>query len=87
MRTADDARAVLARVTAPTLYVQSREDNRITVDVATRAFARITADPKRLELLTGCGHVLTVDYCHERVEALVLEWLRGAIVANEKGTA
>ena len=87
IRTADDARAVLARVTAPTLYVQSREDNRITVDVATRAFARITADPKRLELLTGCGHVLTVDYCHERVEALVLEWLRGAIVANEKGTA
>jgi len=87
IRTADDARAVLARVTAPTLYVQSREDNRITVDVATRAFARITAHPKRLELLTGCGHVLTVDYCHERVEALVLEWLRGAIVANEKGTA
>jgi len=87
IRTADNARAVLARVTAPTLYVQSREDNRITVDVATRAFARITAHPKRLELLTGCGHVLTVDYCHEHVEGLVLEWLRGAIPANEKGTA
>jgi hypothetical protein len=28
-----------------------------------------------------------VDYCHEHVEGLVLEWLRGAIPANEKGTA
>ncbi len=87
IRAADDARAVLARVAAPTLYIQSREDNRITVEVATRAFARITAHPKRLELLTGCGHVLTVDYCHERVAALVLDWLGGAMTGNEEGTA
>lgn len=87
IRAADDARAVLARVRAPTLYIQSREDNRITVEVATRAFARITAHKKRLELLTGCGHVLTVDYCHERVAALVFEWLRGAVTGNEEGTA
>jgi carboxylesterase len=87
VRTADDARSALARVTAPTLYIQSREDNRITVEVATSAFAAITAQPKRLELLAGCGHVLTVDYCRERVEAMVIEWLRGATPGYDTGTA
>jgi carboxylesterase len=84
---ADDARAVLPRVTAPTLYIQSREDNRITVRVATRAFAAIGAKRKRLELVTDCGHVLTVDYCRERVTSLVLEWLLGETARNEQGTA
>jgi carboxylesterase len=87
VRTADDARAALTRVAAPTLYIQSREDNRITVAVATRAFASITAQPKRLELLTGCGHVLTVDYCRERVEAMVIEWVRGVTSGYDTGTA
>ena len=35
----------------------------------------------------GCGHVLTVDFCRERVAALVSEWLTGEAIANEKGTA
>lgn len=87
VRTADESRALLARVRAPTLYVQSREDNRITVSVATSSFAKITAHPKRLELLTDCGHVLTVDYCRERVAALVVEWVRGAASGYESGTA
>lgn len=87
IRTADLARAALPRVSAPTIYIQSREDNRITEDVAIRAFATITAHPKRLEVLTGCGHVLTVDYCRGRVAELVLEWLRSALPRNEKGTA
>jgi carboxylesterase len=87
VRTADGARAALPRVSAPTLYVQSREDNRITEAVATRAFALIGARTKKLELLTGCGHVLTVDFCRERVAKMVIEWLTGAITGNEKGTA
>ena len=87
VRTADEARAVLARVRAPTLYVQSREDNRIAVRVATSSFAKITAHPKRLELLTGCGHVLTVDYCRDRVASLAIEWLRGAVSGYDEGTA
>lgn len=87
VRVADTARASLARVTAPTLYVQSREDNRITEDVARRAFAMLGAHTKQLELLTGCGHVLTVDFCRERVANLVSEWLTAAVTGNEKGTA
>jgi carboxylesterase len=87
VRVADTARASLARVKAPTLYVQSREDNRITEDVARRAFAMLGAHTKKLELLTGCGHVLTVDFCRERVASLVSEWLTTAMTGNEKGTA
>jgi carboxylesterase len=87
VRAADAARASLPRVVAPTLYVQSREDNRLTEEVATRAFALIGAQRKKLEMLTGCGHVLTVDFCRERVAKLVNEWLAAAATGNEKGTA
>ena len=87
VRVADAARASLARVTAPTLYVQSREDNRITVDVATRAFTLLGARTKKLEMLSGCGHVLTVDFCRDRVATLVSEWLAARVTGNETGTA
>jgi carboxylesterase len=87
VRAADAARAALPRVTAPTLYVQSREDNRITPEVAARAFASIGARTKRLEMLSGCGHVLTVDFCRDRVAQLVIDFLAGVTSGNEKGTA
>ncbi|MBK5188452.1 MAG: alpha/beta hydrolase, partial [Gemmatimonadaceae bacterium] len=87
VRVADASRAALPRVTAPTLYVQSREDNRISEAVASRAFASIGARTKKLEMLTGCGHVLTVDYCREQVARMVIAWLAGAMAGNEKGTA
>jgi carboxylesterase len=87
VRSADAARAALPRVTAPTLYMQSTEDNRITEKVARRAFAMLGSRTKRLEMLTGCGHVLTVDYCRERVATMVIEWLRSVERGDEKGTA
>jgi carboxylesterase len=87
VRVADTARTSLARVTAPTLYVQSREDNRITEEVARRAFAVIGARTKRLEMLSGCGHVLTVDFCRERVAEMVSGWLSSVVRGNETGTA
>lgn len=87
IRAADAARAALPRVAAPTLYVQSREDNRIAPAVAARAFEAIGAATKRLEMLSGCGHVLTVDFCRDRVASLVIEWLSGVAARNEKGTA
>ena len=87
VRAADAARAALPRVTAPTLYVQSREDNRITPEVAARAFASIGASTKRLEMLSGCGHVLTVDFCRDKVAQLVIDFLDGVTSGNEQGTA
>jgi carboxylesterase len=84
---ADAARASLPRITAPTLYVQSREDNRITEDVARRAFALVGARTKKLDMLSGCGHVLTVDFCRDRVATLVSEWITTVATDNETGTA
>jgi carboxylesterase len=71
-------------VTAPTLVVQSCEDNRISVGAAERSFARIGATEKRLEWISGASHVITVDFGRERVFELLASWLEkhgGAIVS------
>lgn len=75
----DRARSLLPRVQPPTLYVQSSEDYRIPAAAAERSFRALGAREKRLEWLTGCGHVITVDYCHEKVEDLVMEWMEANI--------
>jgi carboxylesterase len=59
--------AALPNVKAPTLMIQSREDNRISPAEAQRAFNRIGAPDKELVWLTGAGHVITVDYGREHV--------------------
>lgn len=69
------ARAALPAVRVPTLYIQSREDNRLSPTAAERTFALLGAPEKHLQWLTGCGHVVTVDYGWERVAELVGEWL------------
>jgi carboxylesterase len=69
------ARSVLPALRVPTLVVQSREDNRIPEDAARRAFEMIGAPVKEIEWLTGCGHVVTVDYGRERVFERVAGWL------------
>lgn len=65
----------LPAVSAPTLLIQSREDNRIAASSAERAFAQLGAAEKELVWTSGAGHVITVDYGHERVSALVAGWL------------
>jgi carboxylesterase len=75
VRLADRARAALPRVTAPTLVVQSREDNRLDPAGAEAAVQALGATEKALEWLSGCAHVVTVDYCRHRVSALVGDWL------------
>jgi carboxylesterase len=78
------ANAALPGLTAPTLVVQSREDNRIPPEAAQRAFDRIAATDKRLEWITGAGHVITVDYGRERVFDLSAAWLKEHLHADEK---
>ncbi len=67
--------AALPRITAPTLFVQSRTDNRISVAAAEHAFAQLGARDKRLEWITGAAHVITVDYGHDRVIASIVSWI------------
>jgi carboxylesterase len=82
---ADRSRASLGRVAAPTLLVQSREDNRLAPAVAERAHAALGARERRLVWLEGCGHVLTVDRERERVIALACEWLEARMGAGRRG--
>jgi carboxylesterase len=82
------ARKALREVTAPTLIVQSREDPRISPDVAEFALERLGAKEKRLIWTEGAGHIITVDFGRERVFSEVEKWLRahdsrGATAATE----
>ena len=80
---ADDAFEALDRVRAPTLIVQSPEDNRVAPAVAERALHRLGCTDKRLEWVRDGGHVITVDFGRDRVFALTLAWLEshGAVPA------
>lgn len=71
------AQRALPHVTAPTLLVQSREDNRVPPSVAERAFVALGVTEKRLVFTQGAGHILTVDYGRERVFQEVRAWLGG----------
>jgi len=73
--TADRAAAVLDQVTTPTLMMQSRHDNRVTADACNRAYARLGAADKHLDLRDEGGHILPVDLGRERVIAGIMEWL------------
>jgi carboxylesterase len=72
--TANRGRRALSGVTAPTLVVNSREDNRIPAALATRATDALRAPTER-HWVAGCGHVITVDYCKAEVAELVLAFL------------
>lgn len=69
----------LPNVSAPTLMIQSREDNRISVEDAERAFARLGSRDKRLEWMTGAGHVITVDYGRDTVVAQLAAFMESHV--------
>jgi carboxylesterase len=69
------AAEALPRVVAPTLMIQSRQDNRISVSNAERSFALLGAREKRLQWVTGAAHVITVDYGRDVVIASITSWM------------
>jgi carboxylesterase len=69
------ARLAAPRVSAPTLVVQSRQDNRIPADAAQRAFALFTTNERRMLWTEGNGHIISVDYGRQAVFAAVTDWL------------
>lgn len=73
-RVALAAERALPRLTIPVLYVQSREDNRISVSAAERAFASIGARDKAQQWLKGCGHIISADFCKDVVADHVIAW-------------
>ena len=72
---AERARAALPGIRVPTLYIQSREDNRIESAVAERSFEALGVREKRLVWLEKGGHVVAADEAREQVAALTAEWL------------
>lgn len=72
--TAAAGRAALSRVTVPTLVINSREDNRIPQALARSALASLRAPAER-QWVSGCGHVITVDYCKDTVAEMTLAFL------------
>ena len=75
MLTADRASALLPRVTAPTIVIQSREDNRITPEACESSYNALGARDKRLVWVEGAGHIITVDRGRERVFNELVEWM------------
>ena len=73
------ARGVVVRlgfVHAPTLVIQSEEDNRLPREQSTHALARLGAKDRTIVWTRGAGHVVTVDYGWESLAATTVEWLR-----------
>jgi carboxylesterase len=78
----DTAWDALPGVTAPTLVIQSREDNRIE-----HGFARLGAREKRFVWTNGAGHVITVDFGFQRVFELTRDWLEAHRAGATRQTA
>lgn len=72
--TAAAGRRALQQLTLPMLVVNSEQDNRIPRTLAQQVIGEIHA-PLEVHWVTGCGHVITVDYCKDVVADLVLAFL------------
>lgn len=71
------ARKALPSITAPTLVMQSRQDNRVSRKIAERAYREIPTTEKRLIFVERGGHILTVDHDRELVATTVRDWFTG----------
>jgi carboxylesterase len=72
--TAAAGHRALPSISVPTLVVNSRDDNRIPFALAETATASL-AGPTERRWVSGCGHVITVDYCRDVVADMVLDFL------------
>jgi carboxylesterase len=69
------AQEAIPELDVPTLYVASRQDNRVPAAAAVRNWHRIGAPERAFRWLEGSGHIVTVDYEKATVFAEVLAWL------------
>ena len=72
---AERAEEALPRVQAPTLYLQSLEDNRIRVADAEHNFSLLGSSEREQGWLSGCGHVISVDYQRDEVARRTIAWI------------
>jgi len=75
LRVVQHVRQELPRVTAPTLVIASRLDNRIGPDASQQAFYLLGCAQRRIEFVENTGHVITVDYQREQVFQMTAAWI------------
>lgn len=69
------AQRELPTVRVPTLYIASRNDNRIPAASAAQNWELVRAPERELVWLEGSGHIITVDYEREEVFRRTAAWL------------
>jgi esterase/lipase len=74
VRSASMAMDAIPALTVPAMVVNSKEDNRIPRECADEGIRAFRAAPE-VHWVSGCGHVITIDYCKEEVAKLVLRFL------------
>jgi carboxylesterase len=84
-RIASKAARDLPRVRVPTLYLQSREDNRITVADAERFFGLLGSATKEQRWVENGGHIIAEDYCRDDVARQVIDWFEQYAGSPRKG--
>ncbi|HYW31934.1 MAG TPA: alpha/beta fold hydrolase [Gemmatimonas sp.] len=84
---AKQAQSALPAVTMPVLYLQSREDNRIRAIDAERNFRLLGSTERVQRWLSGCGHIISADYCREEVARQTHEWFSRWVGAPAAATA
>jgi pimeloyl-ACP methyl ester carboxylesterase len=78
--------AALSHIAAPTLMIQSRQDNRIDAAAAERSFALLSAREKSLEWVSGAGHVITVDFGRAVVNSRLAAFMEAHARATSSNT-
>lgn len=73
-RIALDAQAALARLRAPTLFIQSTLDNRVAEAAGRQHYHSIAAPVKEQLWLSGSGHIISADLEKAVVADRVLAW-------------
>jgi carboxylesterase len=76
----------LSRISAPTLMIQSQEDNRIDAAAAERSFGLVGARDKSLEWVSGAGHVITVDFGRDVVNSRLAAFMEAHARAASPNT-
>lgn len=69
------AQEALPHVRVPTLYIASRQDNRVPADAAYRNWRRLAAPVRALRWLSRSGHVISADRERDEVLRQTREWL------------
>ena len=74
VQTAARGLEAVGRLTLPVAVINSERDNRIPRECAEQALRAFRIQPE-VHWVSGCGHVITIDYCKEAVANITRQFL------------